>query len=187
MVKKIIDVPDDAETFYAEFYNDEGHVLDKAYDSAINDLEAPTVAENATVVKRVIELPTNVLEGVQKAKAHYSGNVADFVLNAPSSVFPETRKSIGEPNASYDKVADILGSWYFGNIEFVPKKEPEFYVRVGIKGKEQSVVMQQNSEGKNEISFDVFMRNEPAYTETDADNLVAGLIALNARKVKVEE
>lgn len=47
--------------------------------------------------------------------------------------------------------------------------------------------MQQNSDGKNEISFDVFMRNEPAYTETDADNLVAGLIALNARKVKVEE
>lgn len=188
MVKKIIDVPDDAETFYAEFYNDEGHVLDKAYDSTINGLDdAPTVAKSATDVKCVIELPYDVIEGVRNAKTHYCGNVADFVLNAPSVVFPEIRKAIGEPNASYDKVADILGSWYFGNTEFVSKKEPEFYVRVGIEGKEQSVVMQQNSDGKNEISFDVFMRNEPTYKESEADSLVSGLTALNARKVKVED
>ncbi|NFA02972.1 hypothetical protein [Weissella cibaria] len=136
--------------------------------------------------KRVIELPADVIEGIQNAKTYWE-NVAGFVLNAPSIVFPEIRKSIGEPHASYDKVADILGGWYFGNIEFAVKKEPEFYVRVDVDGEEQSVAMWQNSDGESGIAFDVFMRNEPAYTEAEADRLVAGLTALNARKVKAEE
>ena len=37
------------------------------------------------------------------------------------------------------------------------------------------------------LALDVYMRNEPAYKEAEADRLVAGLTALNARKVKVED
>lgn len=185
MVKKVVDVPDNADYITAhEQINAGGSFLLQKYNVA--DLpDAPTVAESAPK-KRVIELPADVIEGIQNAKTYWE-NVAGFVLNVPSIVFPEIRKSIGEPHASYDKVADILGSWYFRNIEFVEKKEPKFYVRVDVDGEEQSVAMWQNSDGESGIAFDVFMRNEPAYTETDADNLVAGLTALNARKVKVED
>ncbi|MFL4498877.1 hypothetical protein [Weissella sp. MSCH1] len=186
MFMKIIDVPENADYITAhEQINAGGSFLLQKY-NVVDLPDAPTVAKNATVEKRVIELPADVIEGIQNAKTYWE-NVAGFVLNAPSIVFTEIRKSIGEPHASYDKVADILGSWYFGNIEFVEKKEPKFYVRVDVDGEEQSVAMWQNSDGESGIAFDVFMRNEPAYTETDADNLVAGLTALNARKVKVEE
>ena len=190
MTKKIIDVPYSTDFIYVNYgaLTSTGGLTSFSSARYIpNELEdAPTVAENVTVEKRVIELPADVIEGVQNAK-YYWENVIGFVLNTSSIIFPEIHKSIGEPNASYDKVADILGSWYFGNIEFVPKKEPEFYVRVYIGGKEQSVVKWQNFDGENEISFDVFMRNEPTYKEAEADRLVSGLIALNARKVKVED
>ena len=184
MVKKIIDIPDYAETFYAEFYNDEGHVLDKAYDSTINGLDdAPTVAKNATVEKRVIELPADVIEGVRNAKTHYCGNVADFVLNAPSVVFPEIRKAIGEPNASYDKVADILGSWYFGNIEFTEKSTEYYYVQTDLG---VAVNNEYNEGNVNLLNYDV-PKDKVIMTKKEADEFVKKLSAINARKVKVEE
>ena len=181
MVKKIVDVPDNATNVDFKYVKATALSDYMVGHQTLSVYKMPDAPENP-----VIELPADVIEGIQNAKTYWE-NVAGFVLNAPSIVFPEIRKSIGEPHASYDKVADILGSWYFGNNEFVPKKEPKFYVRVDVDGEEQSVAMWQNSDGESGIAFDVFMRNEPAYTETDADNLVAGLIALNARKVKVEE
>lgn len=187
MTKYVIDLPEGVKFIVGKRYVmlSEKELLRIPVEN-LQEYIAPTVAENAPVEKRVIELPADVIEGVQNAKIYWE-NVAGFVLNAPSIVFPEIRKSIDEPKASYDKVADILGSWYFGNIEFVPKKEPKFYVRVDVDGEEQSVAMWQNSDGESGIAFDVFMRNEPAYKEAEADRLVAGLTALNARKVKVEE
>ena len=147
MVKKIIDVYNSAEFIDVNYTGVTSTGELTTFSSTrycVNELEdAPTVADNATVEKRVIELPADMIEGAQNAKSYWE-NVAGFVLNTPSIIFPEIRKSIGEPNASYDKIADILGSWYFGIIEFVPKKAPEFYVRVDIEGNEQSVVMQKN-------------------------------------------
>lgn len=187
-MKKIIDVPESA-----DFVNVNSEAVTSTggltrFNSArytTSELEdAPASSEN-TPKKRVIELPDDVIEGVQNAKTYWE-NVAGFVLNAPSIVFPEIRKSIGEPHASYDKVADILGGWYFGNVDFVPKPEPKFYVRVYIDSNEKSVVKKKNSDGESRVFFDVFMRNEPTYNEEEADKLVAGLTALNARKVKVE-
>ena len=177
----------------------------EGYVSSLPD--APTVAENATVEKRVIELPADVIEGVQNAKTHYCGNVADFVLNAPSVVFPEIRKAIGEPNASYDKVADILGSWYFGNVYFVAKKDPKFIVFVEFGFKTNLVeVVNFKKTGKRVIKFletsdwealveesleDDGVGGLPAMTESEAYKVIAGLGGenglLNARKVKVED
>lgn len=150
----------------------------------------------ATVEKCVIELPADVIEGVQNAKTHYCGNVADFVLNAPSVVFPEIRKSIGEPHASYDKVADILGSWYFGNIEFAVKKEPKFVVEVDMHDKNGNLkrahVWQNDKHGAftpyiDESELPSTYYNYKEFSEEVADKLVAGLAVLKPRKVKVEE
>lgn len=137
--------------------------------------------------KHVIELPADVIEGIQNAKTYWE-NVAGFVLNAPSIVFPEIRKSIGEPKASYDKVADILGSWYFGNIEFVAKKEPKFEVVVKIGTVTKKALLSD----ANYVAFYSDPEHAPSgyqymFSEEQADDLAAGLKALKPRKVKVEE
>ena len=144
-------------------------------------LDAPNILES-TPKKRVIELPADVIEGIQNAKTYWE-NVAGFVLNAPSIVFPEIRKSIGEPKASYDKVADILGSWYFGNIEFIVKKESKFVVEVD-RHEYIYASFIGSAIGKKTVEF---WKIPQEVTEEEADELVACLTALNARKVKVEE
>lgn len=188
MVKKIIDVYNSAEFIHvnclAVTSTGDLTTFSSARYSA-NELEdAPTVVENEPVENNVIELPANVIEGVQNTKSYWE-NVAGFVLNVPSIVFPEIRKSIGEPNASYDKVADILVSWYFGNIDFVPKKEPRFIVSVDSP---TGIGRAEKDDNGNIIieyyEFDVATR---LFTEAEADELVAGLTALNARKVKAED
>ena len=181
-MKKIVDVPEGAEEFLFEAYEND-MLVGKTQEGYVSSLpDAPTVAENATLEKRVIELPTDVIEGVHNAKTHYCGNVADFVLNAPTIVFPEIRKAIGEPHASYDKVADILGSWYFGNIYFTPKKEPKFVVEVD-RHEYIYASFIGSAIGKKTVEF---WKIPQEVTEEEADRLVAGLTALNARKVKVE-
>lgn len=194
-MKKIVDVPEGAEEFLFEAYEND-MLVGKTQEGYVSSLpDAPTVAENATLENRMIELSADVIEGVQNAKTHYCGNVADFVLNAPSVVFPEIRKAIGEPNASYDKVADILGSWYFGNIDFAPKKEPKFVVEVDMHDEygnlKRAHVWQNDKHG----AFTPYIDGEKLpsthynykeFSEDQADKLVSGLTALNARKVKVE-
>lgn len=148
--------------------------------------DAPNILESAPK-KHVIELPADVIEGIQNAKTYWE-NVAGFVLNAPSIVFPEIRKSIGEPKASYDKVADILGSWYFGNIEFVAKKEPKFEVVVKIGTVTKKALLSD----ANYVAFYSDPEHAPSgyqymFSEEQADDLAAGLKELKPRKVKVEE
>ena len=183
MTKYVIDLPEGVKFIVGKGYVmlSEKELLRIPVEN-LQEYIAPNAAENATVEKRVIELPADVIEGVQNAKTYWE-NVAGFVLNAPSIVFPEIRKSIGEPHASYDKVADILGSWYFGNVDFAPKKEPKFYVD-NVKGKHLTVDEQY---GDVYHYPQVGVLNDYQYTEAEADKLVAGLTALNARKVKVDE
>ena len=182
MVNKIVDVPDDATNVDIKYVKAtvlSDYVVGHQTLSVYKMPDAPE--------KRVIELPADVIEGIQNAKTYWE-NVAGFVLNAPSIVFPEIRKSIGEPKASYDKVADILGSWYFGNIEFVAKKEPKFEVVVKIGTVTKKALL-------SDANYVVFYTNtehvssgyQYTFTSEQADKLVAGLTALNARKVKVED
>lgn len=183
-MKKIIDVPESADFVnvnYDAVTSTGGLTRFNSARYTTSELEdAPAAPENAPK-KHVIKLPDDVIEGVQNAKTHYCENVADFVLNAPSVVFPEIRKAIGEPNASYDKVADILGSWYFGNTEFVPKKEPKFVVEVD-RHEYIYASFIGSAIGKKTVEF---WKIPQEVTEEEADELVAGLTALNARKVKV--
>lgn len=148
-----------------------------------------------TSEKRVIELPADVIEGVQNVKTYWE-NVAGFVLNAPSIVFPEIRKSIGEPHASYNKVADILGSWYFGNVDFAPKKEPKFVVEVDMHSEYGNLKRAHVWQNEKHGAFTPYIDGEKLpsthynykeFSEEQADEIVAGLTALNARKVRVKE
>lgn len=172
MVKKIIDVPDDAETFYAEFYNDEGNVLDKCYDSTINDLDdAPTVAKSETVVKRVVELPTAELEAIKEAykttKDNGEQTVFGFLLTASDM-------------AIYTDF-DLLADWYLGHVDLVSEPK-DYYVQTDLG----VVVNNEYNEGNvNLINYDV-PKDKVVMTEKEADEFVDKLAGLNARKVKVE-
>lgn len=188
MTKYVLDLPEGVKFIVVKGYMmlSEKELLRIPVEN-LQEYNAPTVAEDAPVEKRVIELPDDVIGGVQNAK-YYWKNVAGFVLNVPSIVFPEIRKSIGEPHASYDKVADILGSWYFGNIEFVAKKEPKFEVVVKIGTVTKKTLLSD----ANYVVFYSDPEHAPSgyqylFSDEQADELVAGLTALNARKVKVEE
>lgn len=184
-MKKIIDVPESA-----DFVNVNSEAVTSTggltrFNSArytTSELEdAPAASEN-TPKKRVIELPDDVIDGVQNAKTYWE-NVAGFVLNAPSVVFPEIRKAIGEPNASYDKVADILGGWYFGNIEFTEKSTEYYYVQTDLG---VAVNNEYNEGNVNLLNYDV-PKDKVVMTEKEAEKFVKKLAGLNARKVKVEE
>lgn len=196
MTKYVLDLPEGVKFIVGKGYMmlSEKELLRIPVEN-LQEYNAPTVAEDAPVEKRVIELPDDVIEGVQNAK-YYWKNVAGFVLNVPSIVFPEIRKSIGEPHASYDKVADILGSWYFGNVELIPAKEQKYMVEVDMHDEygnlKRAHVWQNDKHG----AFTPYMDDEKLpstyynyneFSEEQADKLASGLTALNARKVKVEE
>lgn len=189
MTKYVIDLPDGTTAVVAKkssFLN-ETDVM-RVPVSQLEMYVEPTVAENATIEKRVIELPADEIKLLVEHKRGRSiFGFLHYLINETGDPSLITELTDELETAYISITQDVLAEWYLGHVEFVPKKEPKFYVRVDVDGEEQSVAMWQNSDGESGIAFDVFMRNEPAYTETDADNLVAGLIALNARKVKVEE
>lgn len=194
MVMKIVDVPEGAEEFLFEAYKNE-MLVGKTQEGYVSSLpDAPTVAENATVEKRVIELPADVIELLENVKEigtpkYFISSIVERRIDGVNiQDLLGDFVDLSKPDENnWSNAQRLLMDWYLGHVEFVPKKEPKFYVRVDVDGEEQSVAMWQNSDGESGIAFDVFMRNEPDYTETDADNLVAGLTALNARKVKVDD
>lgn len=72
------------------------------------------------------------------------------------------------------------------NVEFVPEKEHKFHVMTDF-----GTLDARDKHGETLISFETlsFLKCHGHYyefSEADADKLVTGLTALNARKVKVE-
>lgn len=183
-MKKVIPIPDGTERIEVYSY---ASVDEKGPDYPNGD--AGFMIDNLPDApeKCVIELPAELLSDFKDMLSAGSDNDHDYHVGKflKSAIHLVNDWQVGHEKVLFNE--NDLADWYLGHVEFVEKKEPKFYVRVDVDGEEQSVAMWQNSDGESGIAFDVFMRNEPAYTETDADNLVAGLTALNARKVKVEE
>jgi hypothetical protein len=89
--------------------------------------DAPTVAENATVEKRVIELPDNMIKELEALRKHDS-MIASFVrrgLDIVGNYWPNLGRYL--PTAS-----NTLAEWYLHPelVEFVPKKEPKYQYRM---------------------------------------------------------
>lgn len=177
MVEKIVDVPEGAEEFLFEAYKNE-MLVGKTQEGYVSSLpDAPTVAENATLEKRVIELPADVIEGIKSAKQTFN-LITGFIEEVE-----EIGLDLKLPALSTEGRENMLADWYLGHVEFVPKKEPQFYVEVD-RGNDFRYV----SFTTNDMVYPVlFTYNKRLMGETEADELVAGLTALNARKVKVEE
>lgn len=127
-----------------------------------------------TVEKRVIELPVDVINDLEKYKK----------FHVPFSMFIKDVGN-GMPYSDYGLCLEDLSDWYLHPefVEFVQKKEYKFYVEVD-RGNDFRYV----SFNTNEMVYPVsFTFNKRLMGEIEADKLVAGLTALNARKVKVED
>lgn len=180
MVMKIIDVPEGVTQI--NLYNPKVGTYPVAYLLAADLPDAPTVAENATVEKRVIELPADMIRELNVYKnsrefisvflfiKHMDGALRNHIV----TVLPEKDKK--------DWV-DIVSSWYLDHVEFVPKKEPMFVVEVD-RHEYIYASFIGSAIGKKTVDF---WKIPQEVTEEEADELVAGLTALNARKVKVDE
>lgn len=116
MVNKIVDVPEG--TLYLVAKNS----MSKSIKSlpALNLQDAPTVAENATVEKPVIELPAIVIKQFETFKKNVPDNDFEFI---------KLVNSWYEDGVAWVGMYDALG-WYLGHVEFVPKKEHKYRYRL---------------------------------------------------------
>lgn len=183
MTKYVIDLPAAATVIVAKkrFLLNETDVM-RVPVSQLEMYVEPTVAENATVEKRVIELPANSIAWLERMKSNLETiDVYDLLNN----VLDDNSRSYVSYQLNFNSETDALNTlaeWLLGNVEFVPKKEPKFYViiphfdrdvRYALPDTEYVDFATKNRAGK--------------FTEEEADELVEGLSALKARKVKVEE
>jgi hypothetical protein len=177
MVKKIIDVPDNTVKMHVTFFNEGYGVQDTMVSAGMLD-DAPTVAKSATVVKRVVELPTAEIEDIKEAykttKDNGEQTVFGFLLTASDMAIQTD--------------FDLLADWYLGHVELVPdpnvpEQTEEYYVQTNLG----VVVNNEYNEGNiNLLNYDV-PKDKVVMTEKEADEFVKKLAALNARKVKVDE
>ena len=181
MVKKIIDVPYSTDFIYVNYgaLTSTGGLTSFSSARYIpSELEdAPTVAENATVEKRVIELPADVIETIKKVmqitKDNGGESVFEFLLNA------------SDANLANYVSYDILADWFLHPelVEFVLKPSKKYYVQTDLG----VVVNNEYNEGNvNLLNYDV-PKHKVIMAEEDADEFVDKLEMLNARKVEVED
>ena len=143
---------------------------------------APNVAEYAPVEKRVIELPADSIAWLERMKSNLEiidvYELFDNVLDDNSGSYVSYQLNF---NSETDAL-NTLAEWLLGHVEFVPEKEQKFYViiphfdrgvRYALPDREYVDFATKNRAGK--------------FTKEEADELVAGLTALNARKAKVED
>ena len=174
MSLKVVDVPDNAVLIEFKGIGVSGSLrfMSNVYVSGLPD--APTVAENATVEKRVIELPAEVLKEVIRLKK--DNTLLRFLKLVD--------------NYAYGKLYEFangseVGDWYLGHTEFVPKKEPKYrYKLIGF----DAVLT------KNVISGELFLMSgtnieHQSFTRREIEKLASekGFKLSAFKEIEVEE
>ena len=187
MTKYVIDLPDGTTSVVAKkssFLNNETDVM-RIPVSQLELYVEPNVAEKSTVEKRVIELPADLIAWLERMKSNLE--IID-VYTLFNDVLDDNSRSYVSYQLNFNSEAEALNTlaeWVLGHVEFVPKKEPRFIINVdsptGIGRAEK------DDNGNVRIEYYEFDVDTRSFTEAEADELVAGLTALNARKVKVED
>lgn len=160
---KIVDVPDEAAYFEVWMRGDDGKSDEMIDWIEVDDLpDAPD--------KCVIVLPEEFTKRIHRVKNN-TMSVYEFLVEVENELPDVT-------NVGWN----TLANWYLGHVDFVPKKEPEFVVEVDHHEYIYASFIG-SAIGKKTVEF---WKIPQEVTEEEADELVAGLTALNARKVKVE-
>ncbi|MBU5285562.1 hypothetical protein KQH86_05585 [Weissella confusa] len=185
MTKYVIDLPDGTTAVVAKkpYFLNETDVM-RIPVSQLELYVEPNAAEYAKAEKRVIELPADVIAELKNIK---EDNGDDNLQGFMNDVNDNDNLWTGVDTLNYSGMPTdaLLGEWWLEHVDFVPKKEPRFIINVdsptGIGRAEK------DDNGNVRIEYYEFDVATRSFTEAEADELVAGLTALNARKVKVEE
>ncbi|MCT8393169.1 hypothetical protein D0504_05395 [Weissella confusa] len=183
MAKKIVEVP-------------EGTAYLVAKDSLSKWINSvPVSILKDAPKKRVIELPGSLIRTLSNIKESNTSRLMDFLNYLTYDQRYRLTKALRSQNI--ETPFDVeLANWYLGHVEFVAKKENKFVVKRETKNSYKYVGTYQDGtitfmsahadeDFYSETTDDGMIKTE--FTEEEADKLVDGLTAVNARKVKVEE
>lgn len=186
MTKYVIDLPEGVKFIVGKGYVmlSEKELLRIPVEN-LQEYIAPTVAENAPVEKRVIELPVELFNYLLKIKETHRGGISHFMGDAIK------KRLIIQDLDTEDVLKDeMLVDWYLlpELVEFVPKKEQQYAVETKF-GYVMAIYSGPGKKlGVSEFTYDDYTQN---FTENEADEIIAGLGGENGllkpRKVKVEE
>ncbi|WP_373891451.1 hypothetical protein ACAW68_07415 [Weissella confusa] len=192
MTKYVIDLPAAATVIVAkkQFLLNETDVM-RVPVSQLEMYVEPTVAENATIEKRVIELPADSIAWLERMKSNLETidvyDLLNNVLDDNSGSYHAYQFNFNSETAALNAVAE----WLLGNVEFVPKNESKFrimFVDVFDAGGNDLYLA---SMGNNEFRMTIYTDSAGMFTEEKADKIIADVsnldVSLTARKVKVEE
>lgn len=192
MTKYVIDLPDGTTAVVAKkssFLHNETDVM-RIPVSQLEMYIEPTVAENAPVEKRVIELPADLIAWLERMKSNLEIiDVYDFF----NDVLADNSRSYVSYQLNFNSEAEALNTlaeWLLGHVEFVPNDEARYKVLItgySIDGGNQFVNMDSDN-------GDILFINEElaiTYSKSEADKVIEHLGGENGflqlRKVKVEE
>ena len=192
MTKYVIDLPAAATVIVAKkrFLLNETDVM-RVPVSQLEMYVEPNAAENATVEKRVIELPADSIAWLERMKSNLETiDVYDLfnnVLADNSRSYVSYQLNFNSETAALNTVAE----WVLGHVEFVPKKGPKFYIRVFDVFDADGNDLYLASMGNNEFRMTIYTDSAGMFTEEEADKIIADVsnsdVSLTVRKVKVEE
>lgn len=188
MAKKIIEVPEGAvnvifEPAVTANYADEVSYMLKHQVSVENLPDAPD--------KRVIELPADSITWLERMKSNLETiDVYDLlsdILDDNSWSYHAYQFNFNSETSALNTIAE----WLLGNVEFVPKKEPKFYIRFVDAFDADGNGLYLASIGNNKFRITKHTDSAGMFTKEEADKIIADVsnsnVYLTARKVKVEE
>lgn len=192
MTKYVIDLPAAATVIVAKkrFLLNETDVM-RVPVSQLEVYVEPNAAEDAKAEKLVIELPADSIAWLERMKSNLETiDVYDLFNN----VLADNSRSYVSYQLNFNSETDALNTlaeWLLGYVEFVPKKEPNFYIRVVDVFDADGNDLYLASMGNNEFRMTIYTDRAGMFTEEEADKIIADVsnsyVSLTARKVKVEE
>ena len=188
MVKKIVEVPEGAVNVIFAPDVRTNHADEVSYmlkhQVGVEDLSDATE-------KRVIELPADSITWLERMKSNLETiDVYDLlsdILDDNSWSYHAYQFNFNSETSALNAVAE----WLLGNVEFVPKKEPKFYIRFVDVFDADGNGLYLASIGNNKFRITKHTDSAGMFTKEEADKIIADVsnsnVYLTARKVRVEE
>lgn len=187
MVKKIVEVPEGAVNIIfapavkANYADEVSYMLKHQ----VNVESLPDAPE-----KHVIELPADLIAELKTIKEdNGNDNLQGFMNDVNDD--EELYQGIEGFSRSGMPTDVLLGEWWLEYVEFVPMKEPKFYIRFVDVFSAGGNDLYLTLIGNNKFGMTIYTDRAGIFTEEEADKIIADVsnsdVSLTARKAKVEE
>ena len=189
MTKKIIDVPSSADGLEITYT-----ALTSTGDMTRFNTVAYSLDELEDTPKRpTVELPVELIEDLEDDRRQYS-DIREFLREADiyslnDAIQADSRDMFGE-------AVKIASEFYLGYVDLVSKKAHKFMVTVDMYDQHSNLKVAHAWKNNRHGGVTPYIDgsnlpstyyNHMEFSEEEADRIVRGLSALNARKVQVEE